>query len=140
MPRITFQQIPNELAYRLLAFASKTRMGRTIEIDGKAYKLDHISQNSSQFYKSRGMSVYFRVDRSVIRISDHWCASNHHPRSRKLNCGSISGQFWAIDNGTADTLSWMPYAKQYPWVMLAGRAGLSVLNQTCDHWIEGGSK
>jgi len=51
MPRITFQQIPNELAYRLLAFASKTRMGRTIEIDGKAYKLDHISQNSSQFYK-----------------------------------------------------------------------------------------
>lgn len=76
---IVFQEIPNELAHKLLDFASKTRIGRTIEIDGKLYRLDHISQNSSRFFKSRGMSVYYRVDRSIIRISDHWCASNHHP-------------------------------------------------------------
>lgn len=134
---ITFRPIPDTIANQLLEFATRPRIGKSIDIEGETYTLDYISQNSNRFFQSRGMSVYYRVGRSVVRISDHWSASNHHPRSRKLNCGSISGQFWGIDNSSANTLSWGRYAGQYAWVMLAGRAGLSRLNKTCDHWIEG---
>lgn len=134
---ITFKQIPDSVAMQLLEFATRPRIGKSIEIEGEIYTLDFISQNSNRFFQSRGLSIYYRVGRSVVRISDHWSQSNHKPRSRKLNCGSISGQSWGIDNASPDTLCWGRYAGQYPWVMLAGRAGLARLNKTCEHWIEG---
>lgn len=137
MSKVTFRQIPDTIANALLDFASRPNIGKSIDVAGETYTLDYISQNSSRFFQSRGISVYFRVGRSVVRISDHWCQSNRHDRSRKLNCGSISGQFWRIENRDAGTLFWGRYSGAYPWVMLAGRAGLNVLNKTCDHWIEG---
>lgn len=135
MPSAKFSPIRPELARELLTFVSAANVGKAIEIEGKTYRLDHISRNSSRFFQSRGLSIYFRTGRSVIRISDHWGASVGNEKSRKLNCGSISGKFWTLA-GPTDRLSFDRWAGKYPWVMLAGICGLASLNKTCDHWSE----
>lgn len=136
MPTATFKQIPNDLANKLLAFVDRRNLGKSTEIDGVSYTLDHISQNSSKFWKSRGLSVYFRAGRSVIRISDHWSKSTGNDRSRKLNCGFIGDCQWFIDNDGGAPLSLDKYAGKFPWKMLAGKCSLATLNKTCDHWID----
>ena len=133
MTTAKFKPIPRETADRLIGFIDRRNLGKSVEIDGKTYTLDFISHNSSAFFKSRGLSVYFRVNRSIVRISDHWAASVGNDRSRKLNCGSISGKCWVMD-GVCERLSCSTYAGKYPFVMLAGICGLTALNKTCDHF------
>lgn len=133
---VTFKEVDQSLARRLLAFVSARNEGRTIVIDGEAYTLDYISWGVNPLLRSRGLSIYFRVGADVIRISDHWAASNHHDRSRKLNCGRIDRHIWRIDNTSTDTLSCAWRAGRFPWIMLAGRASVADLTAAgCDHWI-----
>lgn len=117
---VNFTPISNKLAYQLLEFVDRRNIDKSIVIDGKTYKLNHISVNSNQFWKSRGFSCYFRVDRSIVRISDHWASSVGNDKSRKLNCGQISGKRWNI--GISDRLFFGKYAGKYSWVLLAGKA------------------
>jgi hypothetical protein len=134
---VTFTEIDRSLASQLLAFVNARNEGKSIEIDGESYLLEYISHNKNAFFRSRGLSVYFRVGDDVIRISDHWAASNHHDRSRKLNCGRIDEHVWEIDNATADTLSCSWRAGRFAWVMLAGRASIAELTAAgCDHWSD----
>lgn len=147
---VKFQPIDKNLAYELLDFATHGKIGQSLTIDNVTYKLDHISIGTSQFWRSRSASVYYRTGRSVIRISDHWSANPSRPRSRKANCGEIGGKWewsedgsdqfwksgatWTID--TSESLEWSRYTRKYPWVMHAGKAGLSVLNRSVSHWKE----
>ena len=131
---VTFKQVDSTLAIKLLAFVDRRNIGPAIKIDGVDYKMDYISQNSSAFFKSRGMSVYFLAEGDVIRISDHWAFSNFYPRSHKLNCISVSGHRWGIDNSPDSKLYCLRYTGRFPFEMLAGRASLEELSQSCDHW------
>jgi hypothetical protein len=133
MTTAKFKPIPRETANRLIGFIDRRNLGKSTEIDGKTYTLDFISHNSNAFFKARGLSVYFRVGRSIVRISDHWAASVGNERSRKLNCGSISGKSWTMD-GASERLPCFTYAGKYPFVMLAGICGLNSLNKTCGHF------
>lgn len=128
-----FKPIDPALAKKLLAFVGRPNLGHAVEIDGVTYTLVYISQNSSAFFRSRGLSVYFKTGRSIVRISDHWSESIGNDRSRKLNCGSISGKIWVMAGATA-RIEFGKYAGKYPWVMLAGKCGLTSLNKTCDHF------
>lgn len=136
MTTANFKQIDDALANQLLAFVRTNNIGKSITIDGKIYTLDHISQSSSQFFQSRSISIYFRTGRSIIRISDHWSRSNHHPKSRKFNCGSLGGHFcqWVIDDKTPTTLDCTYRCGKFAHKMLAGICGLTVLNKTAPHW------
>lgn len=128
-----FKPIDPVLAQKLLAFVDRRNLEKAVEIDGTTYTLVYISQNSSAFFQSRGLSVYFKTGRSIIRISDHWAKSVGNDKSRKLNCGSISGKTWIMD-GETQRISFDKYSGKYPWVMLAGKCGLTSLNKTCDHF------
>lgn len=131
----TFKHIDSNLAKALIAFIDRRNLGKSVDVDGKSYRLDYISHNSSAYWQSRGLSVYFRCGRSIIRISDHWSQSNGFDRSKKLNCGSISGKWWTIENAGAAKLYCSKYAGKFPFEMLAGICGLSALNKECDHWV-----
>jgi len=132
---VVFKRVSPKLAHQLLEFASQKNIGKQIHVDGEQYRLDYISRSSSQFHRSRGLSVYYRHHRSVIRISDHWSASSHFPRSRKLNCGFIDTHRWEIKNRLSDKVECHKFsAGKYPFVLLAGKAGLSTLNRSCEHW------
>ena len=138
MSVVTFREVDDSLAQSLLAFATRKNIGQGLEIDGVDYTLDGIFQSSSAFWRSRGLSIYYRTGRSIIRISDHWSRSNHHARSRKFNCGCIGGHnaLWCIDNKSPARLSLDRWGGKYPWLMLAGRAGLIQLNKSVPHWKE----
>lgn len=132
---IVFNRISPDIAARLLDFASHKNIGKDVQISGEKYTVEHISRSSSKYHKSRGLSVYFRHKRSVVRISDHWSSSNHFSRSKKLNCGFIDNHSWQINNRADDKIECSKFsAGKYPFVMLAGMAGLSLLNKTCEHW------
>ena len=130
---INFKSIDEKLATELLDFAQYSNIGQITEIDGASYKLDHISRSSSSFFKSRGLSIYYRHKKSVIRISDHWSASVGNDRSRKLNCGLIDGHKWIVSKSEKVETHKFGGGK-YAFQMLAGIAGLSTLNKTCEHW------
>jgi hypothetical protein len=130
---VNFTPIEISLANKLIEFISRKNLGKTIIIDNKKYKLEFISHNSNSFFKTRRLSVYFKVDKSIIRISDHWVKSVGNNKSHKLNCHSISGKNWIINKKTERIYcTWN--CGRYPWVMLAGKAGLSKLNKSCDHF------
>lgn len=136
--KINWMPIHETLANQLLEFALKVRskIGKSIELYGETYTLDYVSQSHTTYYSQpqRSLSVYFRVGRSVVRISDHWASSRHHPRSKKLNCTDIDGHEWHIDNkAPAFSFHGLGCGK-YSWVLLAGRASLVQLNRTCKHW------
>lgn len=129
----TFKKINSKVARQLVDFIDRRNLGKAVVIDGKEYVLDHISHNPSGFFNSRGLSVYFRVGKSIVRISDHWAASPEaFARSRKLNCGHISGKQWVTE--AVEKVYCHKYAGRFPFEMLAGICGLSVLNKECDHW------
>lgn len=133
-PVVTFKQIDDDLARTLMGFVHGRNLGKSITVGGKEYTLDHISYSKRRF--GRGISVYFTVDRSVIRISDHWSESNGHARSRKLNCGQVADAYWTIENDAdRPLLEWDYRAGRFPHRVLAGRAGKSVLNKSVDHWL-----
>ena len=134
-PVITFKPISDEIALQLIAFVNQRNLGKSITIDGKTYTLDHISIGKSAFWKSRSYSVYFRVGRSVVRISDHWSETTHHPRSQKLNCGAIRSAYWVLADKSRQTLESTYQSGQYPWALKAGIAGLTALNKSVDHWV-----
>lgn len=71
----------------------------------------------------------------VIRVSDHWASTNLHPRSRKLNCGSIDGHQWRLDNVEPAVGLCGFGAGKYPWRVLAGVARIADLERAgCGHW------
>lgn len=135
---VTFTEIDDRITVALLQFAERKHVGKPITIDGVDYTLDGIFHSTSQFFRSRGLSIYFRTGRSIVRISDHWSRSNHHPRSRKFNCGPLGGYaaWWVIDNRSPARVSFDRYAGKYPWTMLAGRAGLTAVNKSVPHWVK----
>ena len=102
MSAVRFKEIPDAQARLLLDFAERKNIGKSLDIEGVEFNLDAIFLNSSGFWRSRGLSIYFRTGRSVVRISDHWSESKHHDRSRKLNCGPLGSHdaVWAIDNSS----------------------------------------
>ncbi|MSS45276.1 hypothetical protein FYJ43_04290 [Cutibacterium sp. WCA-380-WT-3A] len=135
VPVATFTQIDNALARTLLAFVDRRNIGKAITIDETNYVLDYISQSTNASRHSRGLSVYFTVRRSVIRISDHWSESHGYPASRKLNCGAIDTAYWVINNDPAHgTISSTYHAGKHPHRLLAGICGKTVLNTTVNHW------
>lgn len=134
MSQVTFKQIDQNLAQQLIDFMNSRNIGKSIVIDNIKYTLEHISLNKNQFFGSRGLSVYYKTGKSIIRISDHWAKSKHYDRSRKLNCGLISGKNWCINNKPDTKVYCSTYAGKYAFEMLAGIAGLSKLNKTCDHF------
>lgn len=133
MTTATFKPLPRHIAQALADFITVKNLNQSVEIDSKAYTLVFISHNTSAFWRSRGLSAYFKTGRSIVRVSDHWAASEGYDRSRKLNCGSISGKKWVL-TGKAEKVSATWRAGKYPWELLAGTCGLSSLNKTCDHF------
>lgn len=131
---VTFTQIDNTVAQQLLDFACRKNLGREITIEGKNYQLDYISRTFNAYHRARGLSIYYRVERSVVRLSDHWSKSKNNDRSRKFNCGFIDDQFWILNNKHSDFLLMTRYSGKYPFKILAGKAGLNQLNQHCEHW------
>lgn len=132
-PVVNFRPVPEKLTRQLLNFVQTKNLGKSITIDGTEYTLDYISESHRK--TSRGLSIYFRVERSILRISDHWSQTAGNPRSRKLNCGRIDTAYWALDNHPASqplTFTW--HAGKYPWRVMAGKAGLSILNKSVTHW------
>jgi len=135
MNKVIFKEIDYEVALKLIEFSSYKKIGETIYINGSSYTLDFISRNSCEFFKSRGISIYFLTKRSVVRISDHWARTNHHPKSNKLNCGLISGKTWVLNDKSPKTISINKFScGKYPFVVKAGIAGLSKINLDCEHW------
>lgn len=134
MSRVLFKPVSASLARELISATAGRSIGKSIDIDGQSYTLDHVSRSNHRLFKSRGISIYWRVGRSVIRISDHWSTSRHFSKSDKLNCGSISGKYWDIANRPVHAFESYYLAGKYPFRMIAGVAGLTVLNRSCDHW------
>lgn len=132
--KVVFKQIDDNLANQLIAFCYKKNLNKTITIENVEYTLDYLKVDSSAFFKSRSFSAYFKVGRSIIRISDHWAKSKFKDKSQKMNCISVSGKSWSINNKTKDTLSVFQFAGKYPFQVFAGIASLSKLNKDCDHW------
>ena len=128
-----FKPVSRDIAAELLDFVAAKNVGKSVVVDGEAYELVYISKNSSAFHKSRGLSVYFKSGKSIIRISDHWGSSEGYGKSRKLNCGLISGKDWRLV-GKAEKVFCSTYAGRFPFEMLAGKCGLSALNKTCEHF------
>lgn len=91
-----FRPVETAIANALLDFTERRHLNQSIMIDNKTYTLFHISQNSSAFFRSRGLSIYFKMARSIIRISDHWAETKGYEKTRKLNCGTISGKHWTL--------------------------------------------
>lgn len=131
-----FQEVDPKVARALIATIDRRNLGKTFEVAGVSYTLDFISQHTSAFWRSRGLSVYFRTTTHVVRISDHWAKSEHYPQSRKLNCGSVSGKSWTITNSPNSKLYIHKYAGRFPFEVLAGSCSLAELRQDCDHWPE----
>lgn len=132
--RATFNPLDREVARALLKFAAqRSAVGRTIELGGRVYTLEHISRTTSAFWRSRGLSIYFRSGRSVVRISDHWSQSRHHRRSRKLNCGHIASCFWSIRNRADDAMECYDFGGKYPYKMIAGICGLNGFKKAIGH-------
>ena len=133
MTTATFKALDTKTAQALASFIGNRNYQKSIEIDGRSYTLVYISRNSSAFFRSRGLSAYFKTGRSIVRISDHWAMSEGYDKSRKLNCGSISGKNWVLSGKTAKVIcDWN--AGRFGWEMLAGICGLASLNKTCDHF------
>lgn len=147
----TFKHIPYQLAKQLVDFACSRNIGKIINVDGKDYQLDHISAKCSAFFRSRSVSIYYRVGRSVIRLSDHWSASKFFPRSKKMNCGLMGGGLAGYDETGEkvykDAIRWSLANKddRRVWCnrfgfyrhgtnISGGICGLSVLNKECSHW------
>ena len=121
-----FRPLDAAVARQLVEFARHDRVGKTIEIAGRAYTLDYISRSSSAFWRSRGISIYYRSQRSVVRISDHWSATRRSPRSRKRNCGSIGSCWWTLADRAHDRFESAKFGGgRYPHTLLAGICGLT---------------
>lgn len=131
-----FKPIEMELIVKLMDFARyRSNIGKTICIEGVEYELKHVSMKKNFRTKSRSLSVYFLVGKSVIRISDHWSETKNHPRSKKLNCGQIDSAWWELDDKDRETLEFKGLESgKYPWVLKGGICGKTVLNKTVDHW------
>jgi hypothetical protein len=131
--KATFKPIDTSIAQKLADLISAKNLNRSFDIDGKTYTLVYISLNKCTFFRSRGLSAYFKTGRSIVRISDHWAKSQGFDRSYKLNCGSIAGKFWELKGG-ADKVFTNWHCGKYRWELLAGICGLTKLNKTCDHF------
>ena len=147
-----FKEIPARLASRLVAFGEdwRNKVGDAVTIDGLSYVMTYRHAGKNKFFRSRGISIYFHVGRSIIRLSDHWSQSNNFPKSKKMNCGIIGSSFigydnddnklysrgvrWSIDNKTKTRIMTRMLGGRYPSYLMAGICGLTVLNKECDHW------
>ena len=123
--RAEFRPLDRAVAKVLVEFASGRRVGKTITVEGQDYTLTHISESYNAFWHSRGLSVYYRRGRSVVRISDHWSRSRHHQRSRKLNCGPIATCFWTIADNADTLFETYHRSGRYPRRMMGGVLGVN---------------
>lgn len=129
----TFRPVSPELGRQLVIFSRRRNIGKSLEIDGRTYLLDHISQSKNSYWRSRGFSAYFLTDRSVIRISDHWSRSGGTERSRKLNCGEIDSCFWTVASRASHVFSAFAVgAGKYPYRLIAGRCALRSFGDRAD--------
>lgn len=130
-----FKPIDVILAETLLKFSDKNNINKSINVDGEIYTLTYISKGYNPFIRSRsrGVSIYFKHKRSIIRISDHWTKSVGYDRKKKFNCGDISGKKF-IMNGYATRVYYTRYSGKQKLSLLAGKCGLVVLNKICDHF------
>lgn len=126
VPVVKFNGVANALTHHLLDFATRNNLGKTTTFNNQKYTLDFLS------ISDKSCSIYYRTRRSVIRISDHWSCCHERPKSRKFNCGSISGHFWMLDRPTEPIgfKRWSGFKRS----MLAGQCSLAVLNKSCAHW------
>lgn len=132
---IKFQKVNDSIVDELIKhYENGLRLGKEVVINDKSYKLIYKSEQKNAFFKSRGLSLYFKVDRSIVRISDHWSESIGNDRSRKLNCGYISNsQYWKL-NFKAKRYQISRGSGKYPYTVLIGAAGLKTLNKECEHF------
>lgn len=147
---VVFKPVSRQLALQLIAAVRGKKVGTTIDIDGETYTYDYCSIKSAALHRGRGFSLYFKVGKSIIRISDHWTRSNGNDRSRKFNCGAIGSmivhtsdgdiewdenkpQYWVIDNDDQPFESTY-LSGRFPHRLLAGKASLAKLNKVCEHW------
>lgn len=130
--RGVFRPLDASVARELIEFSCSSRnVGKSVDVLGKTYTLEHISRSTSAFWKSRGISLYFRTGRSVVRISDHWSETNGMDRSRKFNCGKIGSSFWKIDNHGDDDIieTYSHSAGRFPHRVLAGVCSMRSLER-----------
>ena len=120
-----FKPLAPTIGRALVAFAYRRNLGKAVTIDGKRYTLRHLSIGKNAMFRSRGYSVYFERGRSVVRVSDHWSASRHSPRSGKLNCGFLRSCSWKILDRKGDRFeaSGLECGK-YAYTLLAGMCSL----------------
>lgn len=131
----TFKGVPPRIGRQLARFAVPKNIGKTVKIDGETYTLDHVSAGSNSFFRSRGFSAYYRVKKSIVRVSDHWSRSNGAPKSRKLNCLRIGSCVWNIDNRVEDifeTAAWM--SGKWDYRLIVGRCGLASMKRSSVIW------
>lgn len=146
-----FKEIPSAVVDKLVDFAYRKNIGKSISIDGKTYTLNFISESSSAFFHSRCVSIYYKTGSSIVRLSDHWSSSNGFAKSRKMNCGPIGkgkkevdkfgevsyggAPYWNLKNKTQDYTPCNRFGfGKYGTKIFGGICGLSVLNKECDHW------
>ncbi|MEW4402878.1 hypothetical protein AB1I62_03915 [Enterococcus sp. AN402] len=119
-----FQGISTELAQQLIDFARGKREGKAIEINGKTYVLEHRKKETG--LRRRDFVLCFRVDRSIIRISNYWSKSDV-AWSRNFNCGENYGN-WTIQKHESPFESTY-LAGKYPMRLLAGRISVTAFRR-----------
>lgn len=129
-----WKKIDLELTKFLIEKFSPKNVNKTFSFNDKQYTLLYISKNSSKFFRSRSLSVYFKTGRSIIRLSDHWSHFEPKPKSQKMNCGFISkSNFWKLVSKATNWCSTWSCGK-FPWDLYAGKISLAILNKKCDHF------
>lgn len=121
---------------RVLDFSDKDLNSLELELSiGKAKVVYNGGVKTSSFHISNSRSIYFKVNKSIIRVSDHWSQNTKKPRSRKQNCGLIDIHRWVL-NDDHELWSYKGYPKKYgPRKMTAGIASVLKLRKDgCTHF------
>ena len=148
-----FKEIDATLAENLLWFAKAEKWPKADSVyteDGKEYRLNHISYMSNHARRRRSYSIYFIVDDSMIRISDHWSKANFFPRSRKFNLGIINpipleedangnmiktfgGKEFILDNTTTNRIE-ARFCGRFSSFFMGGICGIKQLKNEFPRW------
>lgn len=148
-----FKEIDATLTENLLWFAKAEKWPKADSVyteDGKEYRLNHISYMSNHARRRRSYSIYFIVDDSMIRISDHWSKANFFPRSRKFNLGIINpipleedakgnviktfgGKEFILDNTTTNRIE-ARFCGRFSSFFMGGICGIKQLKNEFPRW------
>lgn len=94
--KATFDCVDPIIAEKLLQFSASASVGDEVTIDEITYVLNFLSIRKRRD-KIKSLSVYYEVNDSILRISDHWSSSDSY-NSERFNCGNIVDCFWKITN------------------------------------------